>query len=301
MFKKGPNWLENDDDLNTNNIGTKAYIPPDIPADDSSLPNVSGKIDSDPSPSYNNEGSSSQGITPVVPNNFEGGVFSINHYRRYFNINTNDFFGNVINSINVISIGEKSNEDDNENEIIGDLYGPIWVTATVIFCLFFSNTSSNLIKSWLIGGDEHYQYNFGLLTGAISLLYGYTVLIPFIFYIVSVWYFKLENFFSLSKIISIYGYANSVWIPSAILGILRGLLVNHQFLSGILKWIVVLIGGLISGVSIGLKVFPILKNSTSSIGNDKLIFGLLGVLGIAHLGFIIAIKVLFFGDLKVVS
>lgn len=264
-------------------MSTKAYIPPDIADDITNTPRV--PVD----------GSNSSGVVPMVPNNFEGGIFSINHYRRYFNINTTDFFINVIRSINVV----KKFEDQEEE--IGDLYGPIWVTATVIFILFFSNTSSELLKSWLIGGNDKYQYNFSLLTGAISLLYGYTVIIPLIFYIISVFYFKLTKFFTISKIISIYGYANSVWIPSAILGIFRGLLVNHKLLGGILKWVAVLIGGIISGVSIGLKVYPVLKNSSIIIGNEKLTFGLMGVLAIAHLGLIIAIKVLFFGDLKVVS
>lgn len=231
----------------------------------------------------------------MIPNNFEGGLFSINHYRRYFNINTTDFFVNAVRSINVVQ------KFDDQEEEIGDLYGPIWVTATVIFILFFSNTSSNLLKSWLIGGDDKYQYNFSLLTGAISLLYGYTILIPLIFYIISVYYFKLTKFLTLSKVVSIYGYANSVWIPAAIFGILRGLLVNHKVFNEILKWVIVLIGGIVSGVSIGLKVYPVLKNSSIIVGNEKLSFGLSGALVIAHLGFIIAIKVLFFGDLKVVS
>lgn len=231
----------------------------------------------------------------MIPNNFEGGLFSINHYRRYFNINTTDFFVNAVRSINVVQ------KFDDQEEEIGDLYGPIWVTATVIFILFFSNTSSNLLKSWLIGGDDKYQYNFSLLTGAISLLYGYTILIPLIFYIISVYYFKLTKFLTLSKVVSIYGYANSVWIPAAIFGILRGLLVNHRVFNEILKWVIVLIGGIVSGVSIGLKVYPVLKNSSIIVGNEKLSFGLSGALVIAHLGFIIAIKVLFFGDLKVVS
>lgn len=275
----------------SDDIGNKAYIPPDVEEESTRQTQSSSSISKTNVP--NNET-----ITqPMISNNFEGGIFSINYYRRYFNINTLDFFQNILNSINIIS---QNKESINMEQEIGDLYGPIWITATVIFCLFFSNTSSNLIKIWFIGSDdEHYNYNFNLLTGAISLLYGYTLIIPLFFYILSIFYFKLQGFFTLSKIISIYGYANSVWIPSAILGIIRGLLVNHVLINGILKWIVVLIGGIISGISIGLKVYPVLKNSNNS--NEKLIFGLMSILGIAHLGFIIAIKVLFFGDLKVVN
>jgi hypothetical protein len=264
-------------------FGTKAYIPPDEPA-----------FDAGPG----NHGSSTTGAPPPpppsIPVNFEGGIFSINHYKRYFNINTSEFIQNFINSLNVLK------KVENEEEL-GDMYGPVWVSATVIFTLFFSNTSSNLLVSWFSGVEEKYQYDFRLLTGAISIVYAYTFLIPIVFYGISVFYFKLTGFLTLSKIISIYGYANSAWLPAALLSILRGLLVNHHILSNILKWVSVLAGGLISAAAIFAKVYPNLKNSTLAQDNEKLSAILIGALALAHLGFIIAVKVLFFGDLKVVN
>lgn len=258
-------------------MGTKAYIPPDIDLSEA------GQTFQQPAAQTSN---------PLEQ--FDGGIFSINHYRRYFNLSTNDFFQQVLNSINFLSKAEDIQQ-------VGDLYGAIWITATVIFVLFFANTSSNLLVQWLKGsGDGKYQYNFNLFTGAISLLYGYTFLIPFALYVISVFYFKFTDFFTLTKIISIYGYANSVWIPSALLSILRGLLANHRLLSSILKWVVVLFGGVVSAASISTKVYPVLKNSSLSVGQENLALLLMVLLGLAHAGFIIAIKVLFFGDLKVV-
>jgi hypothetical protein len=239
-------------------FGTKAYIPPDEPA-----------FDAGPG----NHGSSTTGAPPPpppsIPVNFEGGIFSINHYKRYFNINTSEFIQNFINSLNVLK------KVENEEEL-GDMYGPVWVSATVIFTLFFSNTSSNLLVSWFSGVEEKYQYDFRLLTGAISIVYAYTFLIPIVFYGISVFYFKLTGFLTLSKIISIYGYANSAWLPAALLSILRGLLVNHHILSNILKWVSVLAGGLISAAAIFAKVYPNLKNSTLAQDNEKLSAILIG-------------------------
>lgn len=230
---------------------------------------------------------------PVIANNFDGGIFSVNHYRRYFNLNTSDFFHNIVKSVNII----KNEDDDNE---LGDLYGPIWVSATIIFILFFSNTSSNLIYGWFNGVENKYQYDFKLLTGAMSLIYGYTFLIPLGFYLISTFYFKLSNFLKLTKIISIYGYSNSIWLPSAILNILRSFLQNHLILNSILKWLNVLIAGLISGFIIIKQIYPTLKNSCLVLENEKLSYILIGTLILCHMGFIIAVKVLFYGDMNVV-
>ncbi|CDR40767.1 CYFA0S05e04236g1_1 [Cyberlindnera fabianii] len=280
-----PNWLEDDDDLTTRPaVGTQAYVP----QDDFDL---SG--DTTSQPPLQADTPTASGPSPKMSTNFDGGYLSLNHYRRYFNLSTSDFFKNVMNSINILSHVE-------DEEELGDMYGPIWVTGTVIFFLFFSNTCSSLLTSWFLGGDAKYEYNFSLLTGAITLLYGYTFVIPLVFHLVSVYYFKLTGLLPLSKLISIYGYANSAWVPAAILGTFRGFLANHSFLSNSLKWISVLLGGLISGAAILSKVYPVVKNSTTVVGNDKLGMVLCGLLGAAHIGLIIAVKVSFFGDLSVV-
>ncbi|CEP22745.1 Protein YIP5 AltName: Full=YPT-interacting protein 5 [Cyberlindnera jadinii] len=278
------NWLEDDTNLSTTPkaMTTQAYIPPDDFVIEPEVPSAPQQL----------PGQSSD--SPHISNNFDGGVLSVNHYRRYFNLNTTEFLQNCAQALNFVSTKTDSVEE------IGDLYGPIWVTATVIFILFFSNTCSGLLVSWVQGGDSTYKYNFDLLTGAISLLYGYTFLIPTIFYFITVWYLKLTGLFPLSRLISIYGYANIAWVPAAILSILRGFLVNHTILSSALKWISVLFGGVISCASILVKVFPVTRHSCVVVDKEKLAIVLCAALLVAHVGLIIAVKVSFFGDLSVV-
>jgi hypothetical protein len=263
-------------------VSAQAYIPPDdfaVEPEVQTQPNVTTR--------------STHDDVPHVSNNFEGGLLSLNHYRRYFNLNTTEFFQHCLSSVNFLQKVEVSDD-------AGDMYGPLWVTATVIFILFFSNTCSGLLVSWIKGDDSTYQYNFGLLTGAISLLYGYTFIIPLIYYFLTSWYLKLTGLLPLSKLISIYGYANASWVPAAILSITRGFLVNHAILSNTLKWVSVLLGGVISGVSILLKLYPVTKNSCLAVGNEKLAIIVCTGLLAAHIGLIIAVKVSFFGDLSVV-
>lgn len=291
---KKADWLEAESATPPTNgkTYTQAYIPPDDVDDEmragaASVPSVSA-------------GRDPGAAGPHVPNNFEGGVFCLNHYRRYFNLNTSDFFANVNPTGVFVRCVRSSDGHGSKADEIGDMYGPIWVTASVIFILFFSNTCSGLLVSWLIGGDSSYKYNFDLLTGAITLLYGYTFVIPTIWYLITVWYLKLGGLFSLSKLISVYGYANAAWIPAAILSIARGFLVNHRLLSNTLKWISVLLGGVVSGAGILLTVYPVTRDGCLAANNGKLAVLLTAALLAAHLGLIIAVKVSFFGDLSVV-
>ncbi|KAH3667802.1 hypothetical protein WICMUC_005202 [Wickerhamomyces mucosus] len=207
-----------------------------------------------------------------------------NNGERYFNITSDEFFSNIFSSINVLSKVELETAQET-----GDLYGPIWVTATVIFILFFSNTGAHKLNNWLSGSDESYEYDFALFTGAISLLYGYTVVIPIFLYVVSVFYFKLIGFLSLTKIVSIYGYANSVWAPAAILAMFRGFFSNG-FISSVILWAAVLIGGGISGAAILSKLYPIIRNAAVASDNGKLKTIYLVVLILAHIGFTIGVR-----------
>ncbi|KAH3685975.1 hypothetical protein WICPIJ_003042, partial [Wickerhamomyces pijperi] len=264
-------------DNKANTFGTQAYIPPDDFEFNESFqhPTTASTTTTTANASNNNNNN----------NNFEGGVLSLNHYRRYFNITSSQFTGNIFSSLNPLY---KSTEDDQVDDI-GDLYGPIWVTATVIFVLFFSNTSANELKNWLSGAQDRYKYDFALFTGAIGLLYGYVGLIPVLLYAVSVFYFKLPNFLNLTKLMAIYGYANFVWVPAAVLAMFRGFF-GSSLLSGIILWASVLIGGFISGVGVIARVYPVLKRSAIAVGNEKLSMGLLIALVIAHVGFTIGVR-----------
>jgi hypothetical protein len=52
-----------------------------------------------------------------------------------------------------------------------DLYGPFWIATTVVFILFLTGTISWKLA---IGGKDSFGYDFGLLSGAAGLIYGYT-------------------------------------------------------------------------------------------------------------------------------
>lgn len=111
-----------------------------------------------------------------------------------------------------------------------DLYGPFWIATTVVFILFMTGTISWKLAS---KGEEHYSYDFGLLSGAAGLIYGYTGIliqqtpnvkfttnlrtgiIPIGLWATLKW-FGSESA-NLMECWALYGYANLIWIPVALI------------------------------------------------------------------------------------
>ncbi|VEU21934.1 DEKNAAC102899 [Brettanomyces naardenensis] len=264
-------------------IGQQAYIP-DLMQDvtiDSGI-GASGTIDS--------------GSQNKVKKTYSGGPFSVNYYRRYFDLDTPEFFRNCWKSLNPFSRLENY-----EFQEVGDLYGTVWITATLIFLLFFCNSFADLITDWIQHDDEdklHINY-FGMLLSSINILYGYVIIVPLVLWVVLKFYMRVINLIPLTKLISIYAYANLLWIPAAFLSIFRGLLANHRRLDNILKWICIALGGILSGTSVFVKLvqyFNIIYANESPEERKRHIVVTMTLLALAHAGFSIAVKACFFGS-----
>lgn len=220
---------------------------------------------------------------------YTGGPFSLNHYRQYFDLDTQTFFGNCIASINPLASVPADALD-----MPGDLYGSVWITATLVFLLFFCNTLAELLSGALRDVGQPRVNYFGMIVSSLNLLYGYTVLVPLGVYLALRFYFRTERQVPLTRLMALYSYANLLWIPAAFLSIFRGLLVNHQTLGGALKWICVLIGGALSGASVLFKVKQYLD---MVLGESREGLALLALLVVAHVGYTVGIKVCFYGNL----
>ena len=88
-----------------------------------------------------------------------------------------------------------------------DLYGPVWIATTVIVILFLTGTINQYLAR---KGEEHFSYDFKLLSGAAGLVYGYTGVVPVGLWAVLKWYGSESA--NLLECCCLYGYANLVWI-----------------------------------------------------------------------------------------
>ncbi|ODQ80310.1 hypothetical protein BABINDRAFT_171260 [Babjeviella inositovora NRRL Y-12698] len=224
-----------------------------------------------------------------------GHFFSINYYRQYFDIDSNEFLAKCMHAMIPFTRIFGGNE---AVDTTGELYGAIWCTATIIVLLFLSNTGSNMLTNWVKHSDIKYQYDFALLTKSISLLYGYILVVPIVAYSLARWYFKFPQSLTLVQYVSIYGYSNIPWIPASVLGLVGGLLGNHSFLSSLLRWICIGIGGVLSLLNIVLGIYPNVKKNFAELGKEKVALVELAVLSVVHVGFTIAVKISFFGVLN---
>lgn len=127
-------------------------------------------------------------------------------------------------------------------------------------------------------GQAHYGYDFNLLSGAAGLIYGYTGIVPIALYFL-LRYFGSESA-NLLECWCLYGYANLVWIPVA--------LISWSPIS-ILNYVFVAVGFAMSATFLFRNLYPVL--GATDVRTSKL---LLIVVVALHAGLAIAIKVLFF-------
>lgn len=170
-----------------------------------------------------------------------------------------------------------------------DLYGPFWIATTVVFILFLAGT-----LNLRMGGPTDDGFNWGLLSGASGLIYGYTGVIPIGLWATLRW-FGSESA-NLLECWCLYGYANIVWIVVAAISWSRIdsmfkslLLMAKSLILAVLNFIFVALGFAVSAVFLVRNLYPVL--SATDIKTSKI---LLIVMVVLHAGLAIAIKVLFF-------
>lgn len=95
-----------------------------------------------------------------------------------------------------------------------DLYGPFWTLTTVIFALFVFSSLAASIASYLSHPSAQYDYNFQLLSIAVSLVYAYGLALPALLW-GALRYMGVQEW-SLVEAVAVWGYGQFVWIPVAV-------------------------------------------------------------------------------------
>lgn len=196
-------------------------------------------------------------------------LWTVSFYAQFFDVDTNEVlrrcYAALIPYSNFLDI-----LDGNP-----DLYGPFWIATTVVVILFVSGTI-NEYMSWV--GKDHFPYDFRLLSGGAGLIYGYTAVIPIGLWATLKW-FGSESA-NLLECWALYGYANLIWIPVALISWSPITILNLVFVG---------VGFLLSSVFLLRNLYPVL--SATDVRTSKI---LLVVVVVLHAGLAIAIRILFF-------
>ena len=100
-----------------------------------------------------------------------------------------------------------------------DLYGPFWTLTTLIFCLFVFSSLASSIAFYLSDPSastpmDAIEYDFGLLSTAVGLVYAYGLGVPILLWL-GLRYLGVGEW-SIVEAVALWGYGQFVWIPVAV-------------------------------------------------------------------------------------
>lgn len=196
-------------------------------------------------------------------------LWSLSFYAQFFDVDTNE----VLRRCRAVAFPYSNFLDVLDGN--PDLYGPFWIATTVVVILFLTGTISQYLAR---EGKTHFAYDFTLLSGAAGLIYGYTFVIPAALWGALKW-FKAESA-NLLECVTLYGYANLVWIAVA--------LISWSPYS-IMNWVFCAVGLAYSTFFLVRNLYPVLNATDMKTSRILLV-----VVIALHVGFALAIKILFF-------
>lgn len=95
-----------------------------------------------------------------------------------------------------------------------DLYGPFWVQTTLILALFLSSSLAASISSYLSAEGAAYEYDFGLLGLAATIVYAYAFAVPTLLWL-ALRYIGVGEW-GVAEALGVWGYSLFVWVPVSV-------------------------------------------------------------------------------------
>ncbi|KAM7346852.1 protein YIPF1 [Cochliomyia hominivorax] len=232
--------------------------------------------------SSNGAGPGADGLPePATAGSNKVSFLTLEYYQQFFNVDTLMVLERIANSMI-----PKRAPANYLKSVIGqnpDLYGPFWITTTLIFSIAISGN----IASYLQAADDHYKwrYNFHLVSVAATCIFVYVNLLPAALWGLFKYSLKpiqegleTENADytpTLLALMCVYGYSLSIYIPVSILWVIQ---------LSILQWLLVITGALLSGSVLIAVLTPALRNSKISL---FLIIAILGAHFLLAAGFML--------------
>jgi hypothetical protein len=152
-----------------------------------------------------------------------------------------------------------------------DLYGPFWITTSLVFTVAVTSHMSSWLQSWLTG--INWQYDLQSMVNAASVIYGYAGLAPVAAY------FGLGQIgvdIKLLSLICLYGYSLGVFIAASLVCLMP---------SQMAIWIALLVAAGVSAVFLMRNLAPlVMQVSPANVQSASI------AIAIVQLVFIIFLK-----------
>jgi len=221
-----------------------------------------------------NAGNNTQ-APPVVsqPENYK--FYNIEYYQFLFNVDSKEVGQRLLRSLfpyppNFIDTMRAN----------PDIYGPFWITSTVVFLMFAAGNFGGYLN-WVFYGNHSNKWspNFSLVSVSAFAIYGYQIIVPLLLWIVSKF---LKIGLTLLDCLCIYGYALSIYIPVAVICVAP---------SEIVRWVIVGVAGLISTAFLVVNFFREIRKE------NKWGLWIIVVITLLHVGLALTFKLYFFSSL----
>ncbi|GBP76224.1 Protein YIPF1 [Eumeta japonica] len=208
----------------------------------------------DPNFGYEEPRMNAETAAPQSNHNF----WTIEYYQKYFDVQTSEVVERIISSV----VPRKVPKNFFDEKIKGkpDLYGPVWISITLIFTIAVSANIANYLQS--ANRVVHWKYNFHAVSYAASAIFTYVWLVPIALWAVLKWTTvedtqddmetQARSSPSMMSLFCLYGYSLSIYIPVAILWTIQVSWV---------QWLFVLTAAFISGIVLIFWLLPALKKS----------------------------------------
>lgn len=206
-------------------------------------------------------------------------MFQIEFYQQFFNVDTSEVVERIYKS--VVPRKVTNNYLKTHLGVNPDMYGPFWITATLIFAIGISGNIANFFQHEHTA-DFKWHYNFHLISVAATCIIMYVSVMPAVIWATLKSTMNVDQqdidldiesapyVPSLLTLICVYGYSLSAYVPVSILWTI-------QF--SFLQWVLVITAALVSGTSLINALMPSLKLSKYSV---------FLVIGIASMHFLLA-------------
>lgn len=185
--------------------------------------------------------------------------WDIKYYQNLFNVDTNQVIQRIIWSF--IPRPGRATYIHRLLRPNPDLYGPIWICATLVFTLAVSSNMADYLHSIGRLKPTDVYYDFRKVSFTATALYCYIFLIPLAIWGM-LWYFSFSEY-SLLEIISIYGYSLAIYIPIAILWLIKYFWFH---------FIIILVGFILSTSVLMLTFYPAVRETRKKIATVILVF-----------------------------
>ncbi|KAJ8956247.1 hypothetical protein NQ318_014979 [Aromia moschata] len=182
--------------------------------------------------------------------------WSVEYYQKFFDVDTKDVVERIIASVTP----RWDNSLKRHLRTKPDLYGPFWISVTLIFAIAISSNIANYLQHANDPKEYHWKYNFHLVSYAATTICLYVTLIPFTLWGLLKWSSQIDDIEDLGEsltpgaleLICIYGYSLFIYIPASVLWSIQ---------IDLLQWLLTLIAAFISSSVLLLTLMPALKLS----------------------------------------